>query len=64
MVDRFVSELFDVVLSIMQVDYMEVEEEQEQEEMMDIDMEVLVDVFFRDINLDKVDIVSLLRSCV
>lgn len=62
MVDRFVSELFDVVLSIMQVDYMEVEEE--QEEMIDIDMEVLVDVFFRDINLDKVDIVSLLRSCV
>ena len=62
MVDRSVSELFDVAPSTTQVDDMEVEEE--QEEMTDIDMEVSVDASLRDNNLDKVDIVSLLRSCV
>lgn len=64
MVDRSVSELFDVAPSTTQVDHMEVEEEQEQEEMIDIDMEVSMDASSRDTNLDKVDIVSLLRSCV
>lgn len=64
MVDRSVSELFDVAPSTTQVDEMEVEEEQEQEEVTDIDMETTADVSPRDSNLDKVDIVSLLRSCV
>lgn len=62
MVDRSVSELFDVAPSTTQVDEMEVEEE--QEEVTDIDMETTADVSSRDSNLDKVDIVSLLRSCV
>lgn len=64
MVDRSVSELFDVAPSTTQGDDMDVEEEQEQEEMTDIDMEITADVFSGDTNLDKVDIVSLLRSCV
>lgn len=64
MVDRSVSELFDVAPSTTQVDEMEVEEEQEQEEVTDIDMETTADVSPIDSNLDKVDIVSLLRSCV
>ena len=64
MVDRSVSELFDVAPSTTQVDDMEVEEEQGQEEVIDIDMKVSVDTSSRDTNLDKVDIVSLLRSCV
>ena len=63
MVDRSVSELFDVAPSTTQVDDMEVEEEQEAG-TADIDMETTVDVSSRDTNLDKVDIVSLLRSCV
>lgn len=62
MVDRSVSELFDVAPSTTQVDEMEVEEE--QEEVTDIDMETTADVSPIDSNLDKVDIVSLLRSCV
>lgn len=62
MVDRSVSDLFDVAPSTTQVDEMEVEEE--QEEVTDIDMETTADVSSRDSNLDKVDIVSLLRSCV
>ncbi|XP_078381354.1 E3 ubiquitin-protein ligase rnf213-alpha-like isoform X3 [Oculina patagonica] len=64
MVDRSVSELFDVAPSTTQVDDMEVEEEQDQEAGTDIDMETTADVSSRDTNLDKVDIVSLLRSCV
>ncbi|KAJ7339580.1 hypothetical protein OS493_005983 [Desmophyllum pertusum] len=63
MVDRSVSELFDVAPSTTQGDDMEVEEEQEAG-TADIDMETTVDVSSRDTNLDKVDIVSLLRSCV
>jgi len=64
MVDRSVSELFDVAPSATQVADMDVEEEQKHEEMTDIDMEITADVFSGDTNLDKVDIVSLLRSCV
>lgn len=64
MVDRSVSELFDVAPSATQVEDMDVEEEQKQEEITDIDMEITADVFSGDTNLDKVDIVSLLRSCV
>ena len=62
MVDRSVSDLFDVAPSTTQDDDMEVEEEQEAG--ADIDMEATADIFSRDANLDKVDIVSLLRSCV
>ena len=64
MMDRSVSELFDVVPRAMQVDDMGIEEEREQEEMTDTDMKITADAFSRDTNLDKVDIVSLLRSCI
>lgn len=61
MVDRSVSELFDVAPSSTRADVMEVEEQQEQG--IDIEMEA-TDVASSDDVLDKVDIVSLLRSCV
>ena len=61
MVDRSVSELFDVAPHITRTDDMEVEEQ--QEETIDIEMEV-TDLASNDTIVDKVDIVSLLRSCV
>ena len=62
MVDRSVSELFDVAPSTIQADDMEVAEEQQAG--IDIDMETTAEVSSGETNLDKVDIVSLLRSCV
>ena len=62
MVDRSINELFDVAPTITQADAMEIEEEQETG--TDIDMEASEDIFGSDTNLDKVDIVSLLRSCI
>ena len=61
MVDRSVSELFDVAPTTTRTDDMEVEEE--QQEVIDIEMEA-TDLASSDTILDKVDIVSLLRSCV
>lgn len=61
MVDRSVSELFDVAPTTTRTDGMEVEEE--QQEAIDIEMEA-ADLASSDTILDKVDIVSLLRSCV
>ena len=61
MVDRSVSELFDVAPTTTRTDDMEVEEE--QQEVIDTEMEA-ADLASRDTILDKVDIVSLLRSCV
>ncbi|XP_022783821.1 E3 ubiquitin-protein ligase rnf213-alpha-like [Stylophora pistillata] len=62
MVDRSISNLFDVAPTVTLADDMQVEEEEETE--ADIDMEASKDVFGSDATLDKVDIVSLLRSCV
>lgn len=62
MVDRSISNLFDVAPTVTRADDMQVEEEEETE--ADIDMEASKDVFGSDATLDKVDIVSLLRSCV
>lgn len=61
MVDRSVSELFDVAPTTTRTDDMEVEEE--QQEAIDIEIEA-ADLASSDTILDKVDIVSLLRSCV
>ena len=61
MVDRSVSELFDVAPSTTQCEEMEVgEEEQEQ---IDIEMETS-DHAANDTVLDRVDVISLLRSCI
>ena len=61
MVDRSISELFDVAPSTTQCEEMEVgEEEQEQ---IDIEMETS-DHASNSTLLDKVDIISLLRSCI
>ena len=62
MVDRSISNLFDVAPTITRADDMEVEEEEETE--ADIDMEASNDVSGTDAILDKVDIVSLVRSCI
>ena len=62
MVDRSISNLFDVAPTITREDVMEVEEEEETE--ADIDMEASNDVSGTDAILDKVDIVSLVRSCI
>ena len=62
MVDRSISNLFDVAPTITREDVMEVEEEEETE--ADIDMEASNDVSRTDAILDKVDIVSLVRSCI
>ena len=61
MVDRSVSELFDVAPSRTRVDKMEVDEQ--REEGIDIEMEAS-DLASDDVIVDRVDIVSLLRSCV
>ena len=61
MVDRSVSELFDVAPTTTRTNDMEVEEQ--QEEVIDIEMEA-VDLASSETILDKVDIVSLLRTCV
>ncbi|XP_068694646.1 E3 ubiquitin-protein ligase rnf213-alpha-like isoform X2 [Montipora foliosa] len=60
MVDRSVSELFDVAPSTTRC---EMEVEDPEEEGTDIEMEPF-DFAHSDVVLDKVDIVSLLRSCV
>ena len=60
MVDRSVSELFDVAPSTTRC---EMEVEDQEEEGTDIEMEPS-DFAHSDVVLDKVDIVSLLRSCV
>ena len=62
MVDRPISNLFDVAPTITREDVMDVEEEEETE--ADIDMEASNDVSGTDAILDKVDIVSLVRSCI
>ena len=62
MVDRSISNLFDVAPTITRADDMEVEEEEETE--ADIDMEASNAVSGTDAILDKVDIVSLVRSCI
>ena len=61
MVDRSVSELFDVAPSTTRADDMEVEEV--LEEGTDVEMEA-TDLSPGETFMDKVDIVSLLRSCV
>lgn len=61
MVDRSVSDLFDVAPCITRAEDMDVEEQ--QDEVADVEMED-TDVAVGDTLLDKVDIVSLLRSCV
>ena len=62
MVDRPISNLFDAAPTITWEDVMDVEEEEETE--ADIDMEASNDVSGTDAILDKVDIVSLVRSCI
>ncbi|PFX29705.1 E3 ubiquitin-protein ligase RNF213 [Stylophora pistillata] len=62
MVDRSVSDLFDVAPTVTRADDMEVEEEQETE--ADVDMDAWEYVSGSDAILDKVDIISLLRSCI
>ena len=70
MVDRSVSELFDVAPSRTRVDKMDVEAarddmevDEQREEGIDIEMEAS-DLASGDAVVDRVDIVSLLRSCV
>ena len=70
MVDRSVSELFDVAPSSTRVDKMDVkaarddmEVDEQHEEGIDIEMEA-PDLASGDVIVDRVDIVSLLRSCV
>ena len=70
MVDRSVSELFDVAPSSTRVDKMDVEAarddmeiDEQREEGIDIEMEASV-VASGDAIVDRVNIVSLLRSCV
>ena len=61
MVDRSVSELFDVAPSATKCEEMEVGEE--EPDLIDIEMETF-DLPSNDTVLDKVDITSLLRSCI
>ena len=70
MVDRSMSELFDVAPSITRVEKMNVEAardhmevDEQREEGIDIEMEAS-DLASGDVIVDRVDIVSLLRSCV
>ena len=70
MVDRSVSELFDVAPSSTGVEKMDVEAarddmevDEQREEGIDIEMEA-PDLASGDVIVDRVDIVSLLRSCV
>ena len=70
MVDRSVSELFDVAPSTTRLDKMDVEAarddievDEQREEGIDIEMEAS-DLASGDPIMDRVDIVSLLRSCV
>ena len=70
MVDRSVSELFDVAPSTTRVEKMDVEAarddmevDEQREEGIDIEMEAS-DLTSGDVTVDKVDIVSLLRSCI
>ena len=71
MVDRSVSDLFDVAPRTTRLDSMDAEaekddmevEEQQYNEGIDVEMETS-DLTSRDVIMDKVDIVSLLRRCV
>ncbi|XP_067056125.1 E3 ubiquitin-protein ligase rnf213-alpha-like isoform X2 [Acropora muricata] len=61
MVDRSISELFDVAPSTTHCEEMEIREE--EQEQIDIEMETSVHASNSTL-LDKVDIISLLRSCI